>query len=202
MAEFKLYPIRPEGEAPLWVLASEAEILDYHEASPNNCQHPQTELRDYRTSNGGWQRKDQCLICGSSASQAKPRDKNSSVPEWDARLSTLWETQCNARRRKIEDMLIERTANWETEGYPLYEDYLKSDAWKRKRSLVLARDKQTCQSCLEQPATEVHHLTYDQIFEEYLFDLVSVCRKCHERLHSKKIAAIGAAKAKGLMIGK
>ena len=199
MVEFKLYPIRPEGERLLWVYATEEEISAYQDAGPNTCDHKITELRDYRTSNGGWQRKEQCLTCGSSASQSKTRDKNVAVPEWDNQLARNWDTSCNAKRREIEDRLIERTVNWETEGYPFYEDYLKTDDWKKKRHLVMARDKQTCQACLEESAIEVHHLTYDQIFNEYLFDLVSVCRKCHERLHSKKIAAIGAAKAKGLM---
>ena len=52
--------------------------------------------------------------------------------------------------------------------------YLKTNEWKRKRELVLKRDKYLCQSCLEQTATEVHHLSYKFWKNEPLFDLVSL----------------------------
>ena len=40
-----------------------------------------------------------------------------------------------------------------------YRQYLKSDAWKRKRYVVLKRDNWTCQYCGDK-ATEVHHKKY------------------------------------------
>ena len=38
-----------------------------------------------------------------------------------------------------------------------YREYLKSDAWKRKRYVVLKRDNWKCQICGDK-ATQVHHL--------------------------------------------
>ncbi len=32
-------------------------------------------------------------------------------------------------------------------------------------------------------AEDVHHLTYARLYDEMLFDLIAVCRDCHERLH-------------------
>ena len=59
---------------------------------------------------------------------------------------------------------------------------MRSAAWQRKREKVLKRDNYTCQSCLEEPANDVHHKSYLHFGNEPLFDLVSVGRKCHPRL--------------------
>lgn len=58
--------------------------------------------------------------------------------------------------------------------------YLKTDEWRKKRELVLKRDKNLCQSCLDRNATEVHHLSYKFWRNEPLFDLISVCKPCHD----------------------
>jgi hypothetical protein len=63
-----------------------------------------------------------------------------------------------------------------------HSEYLNSEQWKKKRALVLNRDNYTCQSCLTSKATEVHHLTYKHWKNEPLFELVSVCRNCHETI--------------------
>lgn len=64
-----------------------------------------------------------------------------------------------------------------------YKDYMRSDKWKVKRKKVLERDNYTCVSCLEEKATQVHHITYDNLGDEPLFNLVSVCGKCHCKIH-------------------
>jgi 5-methylcytosine-specific restriction endonuclease McrA len=69
-----------------------------------------------------------------------------------------------------------------------YAEYLQSDVWREKRHQALERDEWTCQGCLERPATQVHHLTYDHVGAELLFELVSVCDDCHERAHEERIA--------------
>lgn len=64
-------------------------------------------------------------------------------------------------------------------------EYLKSDAWKRKRYVVLKRDKWRCVYC-GRPATQVHHKKYakENIGKEPIDWLVSVCKACHESLHN------------------
>lgn len=63
--------------------------------------------------------------------------------------------------------------------------YLKSDAWKRKRYVVMKRDNWRCVYCGEK-ATEVHHKRYAKrnIGKEPIHWLVSVCKTCHENLHT------------------
>ncbi len=65
-----------------------------------------------------------------------------------------------------------------------YEKYLKSPEWKIKRKIVLIRDKNLCQSCLCNEATDVHHITYRHLGNEPLFELVSVCRECHFAIYN------------------
>ena len=64
-----------------------------------------------------------------------------------------------------------------------YDAYLKSPEWKRKSELVIKRAKQLCEGCLTRKAIQVHHLSYEHVGEEFLFELVAVCTVCHERLH-------------------
>lgn len=62
----------------------------------------------------------------------------------------------------------------------VYYSYLQTPAWKEKREAVFKRDNYKCQACHKNKATEVHHKTYTNLFNEPLFDLVSICRQCHE----------------------
>ena len=64
-----------------------------------------------------------------------------------------------------------------------YIQYLNSDEWKKIRSLVLKRDENKCQKCKIKDAEEVHHKTYDNLYNENLEDLISVCQKCHKEIH-------------------
>lgn len=63
-----------------------------------------------------------------------------------------------------------------------YSDYLSSPQWLVRREAVLQRDEYICQACCERTATEVHHLTYDHLGNEPMFDLASVCHDCHEQI--------------------
>lgn len=66
----------------------------------------------------------------------------------------------------------------------IYRDYLKSKEWNNIRQKVLNRDKYKCKCGCK--ASQVHHLTYDHIFEEndFLDDLISVCKICHKKYHN------------------
>lgn len=66
-----------------------------------------------------------------------------------------------------------------------YHDYLKSDAWQRKRYVVFKRDNWRCVYCGKH-ATEVHHKKYAKynIGKEPIKWLVSVCKDCHASIHS------------------
>ena len=62
-------------------------------------------------------------------------------------------------------------------------DYLQSEAWQRKRYLVLRRDHWRCVYCGRR-ATQVHHLKYAKnIGREPIDWLVSICDECHKARH-------------------
>jgi 5-methylcytosine-specific restriction endonuclease McrA len=67
-----------------------------------------------------------------------------------------------------------------------YNDYMQSPEWKEKRKVVLKRDQYLCQGCLQEKATQVHHLSYDHLGKEPLFELISICDSCHEQCHSQQ----------------
>ncbi|MEN0007988.1 HNH endonuclease [Flavobacterium nitrogenifigens] len=62
--------------------------------------------------------------------------------------------------------------------------YLKSEAWQRKRYVVMKRDNWRCVYCGEK-ATQVHHKRYAKynIGREPIDWLVSICKTCHEKQH-------------------
>lgn len=65
--------------------------------------------------------------------------------------------------------------------------------WKRKRGLILRRDKYMCQRCKRYgraiEATEVHHIKHADEYPELVYDdqnLVSLCHACHNHMHPEK----------------
>jgi hypothetical protein len=66
-----------------------------------------------------------------------------------------------------------------------YRKYLKTDAWKKKRYVVLKRDNWVCQRCGAK-AEQVHHKKYARnIGTEPIKWLESICKDCHHKIHSK-----------------
>src|SRR6266536_1144260 len=75
-----------------------------------------------------------------------------------------------------------------------YQEYLLSDEWEKRRNAVLERARFGCEEiCSEESgwprcrnrADDVHHLTYKNIFNEPLEDLVALCRECHKKRHTE-----------------
>lgn len=77
-----------------------------------------------------------------------------------------------------------------TRGYGLaksdYQRYLQSGAWKAKRRLVRKRSNGTCELCKKRIATQAHHVTYENLGDEPLDDLLDLCFVCHAKQHPEK----------------
>lgn len=61
-----------------------------------------------------------------------------------------------------------------------YDRYIHSQEWRSKANQRLVIDGHVCQACGGE-ATEVHHLTYERFKNEDMSDLVSLCRRCHQK---------------------
>ena len=73
------------------------------------------------------------------------------------------------------------------------EAFYNSPRWRRKQKAILRRDHYQCQLCKRygriSEATIVHHKLELAEYPELAMDddnLVSVCRKCHNKLHDEK----------------
>lgn len=66
-----------------------------------------------------------------------------------------------------------------------YRLYLRSEQWFEKREKVLLRARYVCELCKEREASQVHHLTYERVFDERLEDLQALCVRCHKRAHKR-----------------
>lgn len=69
-----------------------------------------------------------------------------------------------------------------------HERYGKSSIWSKKRLDVLHAARWKCSNCGAQmtdgPSCEVHHLTYSRPgMEREGFDVVALCRNCHDKRH-------------------
>ena len=90
---------------------------------------------------------------------------------------------------------IEATRPSQEESWNKYNEYLRSESWRRRSRMCLERDGYKCQAyegCLGR-ATQSHHLTYRHLYNEPLFDLISVCQSCHEKITEMERSSRGVA---------
>ncbi|MFA6128818.1 MAG: HNH endonuclease signature motif containing protein [Bacteroidales bacterium] len=155
------------------------KLLDYC------CRSPSFSVVDYQYENGSKVLYKQCWHCGYA-------ERNKPLNSWkfDDELRGEFNQVAYERRKELKDfernsLYQRKTAiDYRNSRYYKYQEYLLSPEWKDKRTLVLQRDNNICQSCKEQPAEQVHHLTYDNLFNEPLEDLQALCCKCHDKIHS------------------
>ncbi len=65
--------------------------------------------------------------------------------------------------------------------------YLKTPKWASIRDKVVRRSNGTCEGCGDylNNRGHVHHTTYDNLGDEFLFQLRYLCENCHSRLHKE-----------------
>lgn len=147
-----------------------------------SCSHPDSILTTYTCSNGAIQYVMQCTTCKARTSSPISHRKLSEQQKRNA--PPFDEAGRDERRKEIDHRYaIHRERFNSAAWWRAYNAYLISNAWIDKRTQVLRRDHWTCQEnrhgCTI-TATEVHHLTYKNVGDEPLEDLLSVCHHCHE----------------------
>lgn len=72
-----------------------------------------------------------------------------------------------------------------------YDEYLKTDHWQQVRSEALQRANYRCQLCCSKENLNVHHNNYENLWNEQLEDVVTLCRSCHAKFHNIKEQCYG-----------
>jgi len=71
-----------------------------------------------------------------------------------------------------------------------YLEYLKTASWKEFRMKTLNNPfygkPHRCFVCNSQKLLQVHHLTYEHIFEERPEDVMILCKYCHDKIKGRK----------------
>lgn len=170
-------------------------------AEGHKCSHAHCGAVRWVLSNGVERVALQCVACGYKDGNGVRRSDYpdfAELPKLDEELiedgRTTWDDFTGAlvevhreivqefENRQKDLSELDRMAQ-NAEWWAKYNLYLKSAEWQSKRDRVLERDRHICQACLRRDAFHVHHLTYKHVFNEPLFDLVSVCETCHRGLH-------------------
>jgi hypothetical protein len=176
---------------------SYANTFELTEEIVKYCNHNKIEIRKRVFNKGVVQYVKQCLYCGDMKSIAIKKDvaiKENFGKEPDFFDEELYlkfkEIDKKIYNDKLSDVskkkVFEKNAEIELEKeifFKEYNEYLLSERWAKKREKVIARCKGVCEGCMENPVEHVHHLTYTHVFNEMLFELVGVCRECHNKIH-------------------
>jgi 5-methylcytosine-specific restriction endonuclease McrA len=151
------------------------------------CDHPQVRLVAMTQSNKVVVARRQCLTCGRSVEVVPKNTVDvSQLPPWDESIVTRWRDRQEAfykeRAAQFEREQTDQDAKW----WAWYNQYLLTAKWRSLRDRVMARDNHVCRGCHQARATQVHHLTYERVGNEMLFDLVAICDACHDNVHEEK----------------
>jgi 5-methylcytosine-specific restriction endonuclease McrA len=150
------------------------------------CPHERSHMAWVTIRNGRLQLRNQCDYCGELLGNPFRHEMaEPNTPMADTCKAERWDQGRQTEIHQAAMRLIERHKNW----WRRYDEYLNTDDWRRKRELVFQRARGTCEGCRERPAQQVHHLTYTDVGNEFLWQLVAVCAPCHDRFHSSREAA-------------
>lgn len=181
-------------QAPLDADLQQRWAKEYAEWSRQECEHKieRQELRRGTNKGGAPVVRKQCLDCGARIGDPIKRPNNvHELPEFDDAMHEAYRAERKTEKEKIDqkyiDIQLRRWKGNEKGGYyynQAREAYIISAKWKKRRRLVIERAKGLCEGCRETDATEVHHLSDENLGNEFLFELVALCSDCHSRVHA------------------
>lgn len=148
----------------------------------NLCEHEDVNSCYRVFKNGTKHYGMQCIKCGKWIPKKQCDFDTLPVVLFDEDMQrNIFQEASDQRLNEITTKRDEESRQW----WQKYDEYLDSEMWKKKRKVILERDKGICQGCLSRAAVHVHHLTYEHVFNELAFELVSLCKICHDKAHAK-----------------
>tara|TARA_R110002049_G_C9025379_1_gene551637 strand:- start:404 stop:994 length:591 start_codon:yes stop_codon:yes gene_type:complete len=129
--------------------------------------------------------REQCFNCGGCINKRKPLSSKKYSQLIKGALNIERDEEYKSILSSEKNLLFElkKEHSRYNSRQAKYHRYLQTKEWKTIRNKVLKRDNSICKICNENKADDVHHKTYENVFNEKLEDLVSVCRKCHSEIH-------------------
>jgi hypothetical protein len=153
----------------------------------HRCESTSHELRAKTAINGAIMVAYQCLHCGHKhgnwIQHATLPMPVSTLPRWDESLADAYYENKHEERAAKDQQLTLLRQQFDAQWWADYNAYLNTPKWQSLRAKVLERDGGWCRGCGDEPATQVHHLTYKHVRAEFLWELQSVCDACHDRIH-------------------
>lgn len=150
------------------------------------CTHDRSVIRKRLDSAGRPHFKTQCLDCGrygKNGTMAVSKEYLTARGFDPDKVPPFDEEAFNAARLAERDAIMAQVISERDARREVRAPYYASPEWAAKRQIVLGRAKGVCEGCGSQPATQVHHLSYDHFGREFLWELVAICTDCHERVH-------------------
>lgn len=158
----------------------------------NSCCENQnlTDIK-FEQANGTWVQRVACKSCKSLIGGAKKKsnDFDKLQPYYQEKYLQIESDRIQSRiklsefLKKLSDEFKEKQT---TIFWKQYNAYLKTPQWQYKRQQVLERAGYQCEGCRISKAVHVHHTTYENLYDELLFQLVALCVSCHNKLHPDK----------------
>jgi len=163
---------------------------DEGQPSQPACEHRREAVRLRKLADDRVVHVKQCLDCGRPRNVAKaalgPRAAATREwfdeqlrERWDAQVREFYRQQATYRQGEYQRQQAQESTEW----WRQYTTYLETPEWQRKRALELKRAKGVCEGCGEGLPVEIHHLTYEHVGDEFLWELAAICVKCHDRIH-------------------
>jgi len=157
-----------------------------------NCNSDRLEFVKYKMANGVDVLRKQCFKCGYllvlnyKRNYVNNYESLNYVNEYLRnyyKKCKLEKSLINKRKYEIKNIFKDYAFDHFNRSYNYYHNvYLKSVEWKHKRDLVMEFYNNKCQKCNDY-ASDIHHLTYENIFKEKFEDLMPLCRNCHNKEH-------------------
>lgn len=197
------FTLPPDNSAPTFIARNDyGAYPDHHAISAAveakfHCDHPATEIRERKQSNGRVYYAQQCTTCGKHLGAVGKnvialdlRLSREGAHVYDEELQERWYEQQRAYREELLERARvacdEHSMVKDDEWWAAYNAYLKTPEWAERRRLVLTRAMGLCEGCRKAIPFHVHHLTYEHVGDEFLFELVALCEACHQRAHPTK----------------
>jgi len=138
----------------------------------------------FEASNKSLRYQKQCMQCYRITNQIQKISIPSTTkiyPRAELNRRELWEAVKGIR----DEMTGIIESHHRKDFFVWYQEYLFSSQWKEKARQVLTRDDGQCKAILSgclRSANQVHHLSYQHVGNEPLFELISVCSACHDKI--------------------